>query len=80
MHSKIFFACMDTYTVEVESKAKLVSCLESKAHQQVYHMEVCEVIIRIATTSEDLMSSSISDVVSIESVYAIPILGISVFL
>ena len=45
-------------TLQVENKAKLVSCLESKDY--IPH-QVCEVIIRLAT--DDLMSSS--DVVSI---------------
>ena len=46
--------------LQVENKAKLVSCLESK--EGIPH-QVCEVIIRLAT--DDLMSSAVSDVVSI---------------
>ena len=46
-------------TLQVENKAILVLCLESKDH--IPH-QVCEVIIRLTT---DLISSTISDVVSI---------------
>ena len=45
-------------TLQVENKAKLVLCLESK--DNIPH-QVCEVIIQLAT--DDLMSST--DVVSI---------------
>ena len=48
-------------TLQVKNKAKLVSCLESKRH--IPH-QVCEVIIRLAT--DDLIPSTVSDVVSIE--------------
>ena len=62
-------------TLQVENKTKLVSCLESK--EDIPH-QVCEAIIRL--TIDDLMSSTISDEVSVVQnlVHVLPVLIIGV--